>query len=54
MEQEIITDVTKIAKEQSATIENQTGVMSSTTTEDTREYLQIVIKEVKGNPAHTE
>lgn len=54
MEQEIIKDVTKIEKEQSTTIEEETGVAPSTTIEDLREYVQFVMKEVKGNPAHTE
>ncbi|MDQ3839319.1 MAG: hypothetical protein M3297_08630 [Thermoproteota archaeon] len=46
MEQEIINDVTK----QSATIEDETGVVPPTSTEDIREYLQSVLKEVKENP----
>ena len=53
MEQEIIKDVSKIEKEQSATIEDETGVVSSTSEEDIRDYLGIVMIEVKGNPAHT-
>jgi hypothetical protein len=56
MEQEIIKDVTKIEKEQSITVEEETGVVPvpSTTIEDLREYVQLVMKEVKGNPAQTE
>jgi len=34
MEQEIIKDVTKIEKEQSITVEEETGVVPSTTIED--------------------
>jgi hypothetical protein len=52
MEQEIVKDVTKIEKDQSAKIEDETGVEPSTSIEDIREYVQMVMKEVKGNPAH--
>jgi hypothetical protein len=45
MEQEIINDVTK----QSAIIEDKTGVASPTSPEDIREYLQSVLKELKGS-----
>jgi hypothetical protein len=41
-----------LIRSQSVTIEESTGVVPSTTVEEIREYVQIVMKEVKGNPAH--
>ena len=46
MEEKIIKDITRFAKEQSAKVKDLTGISPSTTDDDIQQYLQSVIKEV--------